>query len=386
MSVKDSIIPHIRNATTSAATWTTLKALYETSNTNRILFLKTKLLGIKMDGNESVSSFLGRIKEVKDKLVNIGETISNTDLVTITLNGMLEDYHMFIIGLAAREKLLTFEELTDFLLQEEERHGNLKLLSKDLALWSNNRSTRGRSGVRGRGGSSSQRRQSPNQGMQSDRNESKSCFYCGRPGHMVKDCHKKKSDESRNKPRTHSGHYAEKSSNQDLRLFIASDDIDEPPNFDSRDLRLFVSNTALYVETDDSDAWFVDSGASVHMTCNKNWYVNFKETHNGASIYLGDECAHQIKGYGDIPVTLPNGTIRHIRNVVYVPGIKKNLISVSTITDQNLKVEFFKNYCIVKDLLDHFQTVATEVRAGGLYKLDVTSKAHHALTSATMPT
>jgi hypothetical protein len=50
-----------------------LKALYETSNTNRILFLKTKLLGIKMDGNESVSSFFGLIKEVKDKLVNIGK-------------------------------------------------------------------------------------------------------------------------------------------------------------------------------------------------------------------------------------------------------------------------------------------------------------------------
>jgi hypothetical protein len=191
MSIKDSIIPHIREATTSAATWTTLKALYETSNTNHILFLKTKLLGIKMDGNESVSSFLGRIKEVKDKLVNIGETVSNTDLVTITLNGMLEDYHMLITSLTAREKPPTFEELTGILLQEEERRGNLKPPSKDLALWSNNRSVRGRSGLRGRGssswqrggswkrGSSSQRRQSPNQGMQSDRNESKSCFYCG---------------------------------------------------------------------------------------------------------------------------------------------------------------------------------------------------------------
>ena len=115
-----------------------------------------------------------------------------------------------------------------------------------------------------------------------------------------------------------------------------------------------MSNTALSAETDDSDAWFVDSGASVHMTCNKNWYANFKETQNGASIYLGDNRAHQIKGYGDIPMTLPNGTVRHIRNVVYVLGIKKNLISMSTITDQNLKVEFFKNYCIVKDLLDHF--------------------------------
>jgi hypothetical protein len=106
MSVKDSII---REATTSTATWTTLKALYETSNTNHILFLKTKLLGIKMDGNELVSSFLGHIKEVKDKLVNIGEIVSNTHLVTITLNGMLEDYHMFITCLIGRDKPPTFE-------------------------------------------------------------------------------------------------------------------------------------------------------------------------------------------------------------------------------------------------------------------------------------
>jgi hypothetical protein len=135
MYVKDSIIPHIREANTSVETWTTLKALYETSNTNRILFLKTKLLGIKMDGNESISSFLGRIKQVKDKLGNIGETICNIDLVTITLNGMLEDYHMFITGLAAREKTPTFEELTGILLQEEERCRNLKPQNLDLELW-----------------------------------------------------------------------------------------------------------------------------------------------------------------------------------------------------------------------------------------------------------
>jgi hypothetical protein len=207
-----------------------------------------------------------------------------------------------------------------------------------------------------------QRRKPPNQGMQSDKNESKSCFYSGRLGHMVKDCHKKKIDEARNKPRIHLGHYAEKSSYQDLRLFIASDDIDEPPNFDSWDLRLFVSNTALSAKIDDSDTLFVDYGALVHMTCNKNWYVNIKETHNGVSIYLEDDRAHQIEGYGDIPMTFPNGIVRHIHNVVYVPGIKKKMISVSTITDQNLKVEFFKNYCIVKDLLDHFQTIAMGVR------------------------
>jgi hypothetical protein len=58
------------------------------------------------------------------------------------------------------------------------------------------------------------------------------------------------------------------------------------------------------------------------MTCNKNWYANFKETQNGANIYLRDDPVDQIKGYGDIPVTFLNGTVRHIHNVVYVPGIR----------------------------------------------------------------
>jgi len=84
--VKDNIIPHIRDAKTSNETWKVLKNLYETNNTNHIIFLKSKLLSIKMDVNEFVSTFLGRIKDVKDKLRDIEEKMSNTYLVTITLN------------------------------------------------------------------------------------------------------------------------------------------------------------------------------------------------------------------------------------------------------------------------------------------------------------
>jgi hypothetical protein len=62
-----------------------------------------------------------------------------------------------------------------------------------------------------------------------------------------------------------------------------------------------------------------------------------------------------------------------------VPEIKKKIIFVSTITDKNIKVEYFKNYCIVKDLLDQYITVSMGFRAGGLYNLDVTSKEHHTL-------
>ena len=74
------------------------------------------------------------------------------------------------------------------------------------------------------------------------------------------------------------------------------------------------------------------------MSCNKDWFENYSETNNGANIYLGDDRSHQIKGYGYLSVTLSNGFVKKIQNVTYVPSIKKNLISISAITDQDLKV------------------------------------------------
>jgi len=59
------------------------------------------------------------------------------------------------------------------------------------------------------------------------------------------------------------------------------------------------------------------------MTGNKQWFDDFKETNSGANIYLGDDRGYQIEGYVNIHVVLPDGNIRHIHNVMYVPEIKR---------------------------------------------------------------
>ena len=69
------------------------------------------------------------------------------------------------------------------------------------------------------------------------------------------------------------------------------------------------------------------------MSGKKQWFRNFKESNSGVKVYLGDNSGYEIKGHGDVLVTLPDGKIRNISDVWYVPGIKKNLISVSKITD-----------------------------------------------------
>ena len=66
--------------------------MYEIKNTSRTLYLKKNILSIKMEENDYVSSFISRIKEVKDKLADIGQTVANDDLVTITMNDMMDDY------------------------------------------------------------------------------------------------------------------------------------------------------------------------------------------------------------------------------------------------------------------------------------------------------
>lgn len=52
----------------SKDTRTMLKNLYESNNTNRLMSLKSKLVSIKMEENESISNFILRIKDLKDKL------------------------------------------------------------------------------------------------------------------------------------------------------------------------------------------------------------------------------------------------------------------------------------------------------------------------------
>ena len=71
----------------------------------------------------------------------------------------------------------------------------------------------------------------------------------------------------------------------------------------------------------------MDSGASFHSSPSKELFQNFKSGNFG-KVYLADNKALEIEGKGDVCIKTTSGNQWTLEDVRYIPGIKKNLISV----------------------------------------------------------
>jgi hypothetical protein len=86
--------------------------------------------------------------------------------------------------------------------------------------------------------------------------------------------------------------------------------------------------------------WILDSGATHHVTGNPQLVHNLqKVSQAGGMTAVGGE-THKVASQGDILVKFHDGEIKHIKSVLYVPGIHRNLLSVGRIADQGYSIEF----------------------------------------------
>ena len=92
----------------------------------------------------------------------------------------------------------------------------------------------------------------------------------------------------------------------------------------------------------DTCLWYLDNGYSRHMTGDRSLFKVF-ESKQGGNVTFGDGSKSQIKGKGII--SLPR--LPDIANVLYVEGLRVNLLSISRICDQDFMVLFFKGKCLV---------------------------------------
>ena len=84
----------------------------------------------------------------------------------------------------------------------------------------------------------------------------------------------------------------------------------------------------------------IDSGASRHFTGYKEALSDLIEKDTNLEIILGDNATYPVKGVGNVTLQLNQGNIVHLQEVLYVPDLKKNLVSISAMEDKGFKVAF----------------------------------------------
>jgi hypothetical protein len=93
------------------------------------------------------------------------------------------------------------------------------------------------------------------------------------------------------------------------------------------------------VETTPS-IWYIDSGASSHMTEVRENLTDLRDTEVRMEIALGDDSLGRVARIGIVTFRRDDMPPISFMDVLYVPGLKKNLISVSILQDRGLEVTF----------------------------------------------
>jgi hypothetical protein len=118
------------------------------------------------------------------------------------------------------------------------------------------------------------------------------------------------------------------------------------------------------------DTWLIDSGASKHMTSQRDIHSFLTEKKFPQKVTLGDDYQYPIKGVGESNYKLDSGTPMKMKDVLYVPSLTKDLLSISSLEKKGFKAAFIDGEVLMwpkGKTMEEAILIGKE--EGGLYKL-----------------
>eukprot|EP00253_Pinus_taeda_P017428 PITA_17428 len=115
---------------------------------------------------------------------------------------------------------------------------------------------------------------------------------------------------------------------------------------------------------------YLDSGASFHMSGDKNLFSTLEEKDLQMRIKMGDDGRYRVSGEGTVVFQREHGAPLTLTDVKYVPVLKKNLVFVAMLEDKGYDVVFSKGNVFLRHIGTR-KTKRIEIRVKNLYKLEV---------------
>ncbi|KAG8496293.1 hypothetical protein CXB51_009141 [Gossypium anomalum] len=179
------------------------------------------------------------------------------------------------------------------------------------------------------------------------------CWKCKQYGHVEKIC------RSKGKAPVHQqdqAHPAEDQQAQEEHVFSASS--------------LVTTSKGKY-------SWLVDSGCSHHMAADVNLFKELDRSFS-SRIRIGNGSLIKAKGRGDVLISSSTGN-KLITDMLYVPDIDQNLLSVGQLVEKGYSLFFRSGSCVIEDSLG--QEVVIVPMADKCFMLDVSQLERRAYLS-----
>jgi hypothetical protein len=113
------------------------------------------------------------------------------------------------------------------------------------------------------------------------------------------------------------------------------------------DIITFVDET-LYLSYSKATSW-IYSGATVHVANSmQGMHLSRIMQRGRRSIKVANGAGAEVEAIGDLPIRIHDGFVLHLHDVLFVPSLNRNLISVSCLADCGFECHFGTEKCLIQ--------------------------------------
>lgn len=321
---------HIQRCQSAKEIWDTLKLTFSDSGLTRRVSLIRTLTSTKLTDCANVEEYVQLIMNTAHKLRGIGCDVADEWIGSFMLAGLPDLYAPMIMALENSGTPITADSIKTKLLQDIK---SIESSDSSKAFYLSKSKHYKKKGALG--------------GMRSMRTESSSsqnvqnriqCFSCHQFGHKSFNCPEKKKNELSTQ------HFVNKTKKG-----------------------AFVVSSAVLSDND----WFLDSATSFHMSPRNDW-IEFPMAKPIDHIVAANNAKLAVKSAGVVNVDVSLNGVNNqvsIDNVLHVPDLSSNLLSISQLCQKGHTVVFKNDGCQIFDR--DMEVVATGRHVNNMFLLNV---------------
>ena len=149
------------------------------------------------------------------------------------------------------------------------------------------------------------------------------CFNCDKMGHKAANCKLPKK-------------------NKNKEAYVMEEITQE---VDDLNLSTVVCEVNL-VGSNPRERW-IDTGATLYVCLDKNMFTSFEPVDNMEKLFIGNSTTFEIQGQGKVILKMTSRKNLTLNNVLYVPEIRKNLVSDSLLNKYGFMMVFEANKVVL---------------------------------------